>query len=160
MRLDLYQAETARIATEQAGQLTLARELLTQRSLSSLEQGGVLHAVQVLIENAIGKAKLLIKAHNEAVPVSAYDTFTALARCGLIDAAALPNWNAVIGLRNRIVHDYMNIDMAKVMQLVVAGNDPRNRSWTHSMVRSGEWLARSDDAAYRGRQGGATKPDA
>jgi len=28
------------------------------------------------------------------------------------------------------------------------------------MVRSGEWLARSDDAAYRGRQGGATKQGA
>jgi len=28
------------------------------------------------------------------------------------------------------------------------------------MVRSGEWLARSDDAAYRGRQGEATKQGA
>ncbi|MEQ1591139.1 MAG: DUF86 domain-containing protein [Thiobacillaceae bacterium] len=123
MRLDLYQAETARIAAEQAALLTLARELMAQRSLSLLEQGGVLHALQVLIENAIGKAKQLLKAHNEPVPVSAYDTFSALARCGEIDMVTLPAWNAVIGLRNRIVHDYMNIDMTKVMQLVASRDD-------------------------------------
>jgi uncharacterized protein YutE (UPF0331/DUF86 family) len=35
-----------------------------------------------------------------------------------ISAAELPAWNAAIGLRNRIVHDYMNIDMTLVMNLV------------------------------------------
>lgn len=123
MRLDLYQAETARIAAEQAALLAQAREIMTQRTLSLLEQGGMLHALQVLIENAIGKAKQLLKARNEPVPVSAYDTFAALARCGEIDVATLPAWNAVIGLRNRIVHDYMNIDMNKVMELVTSNSD-------------------------------------
>lgn len=124
MRLDLYQAETARIAAEQAALLTQAREILAQgRTLTTLEQSGVLHALQVLIENAIGKAKQLLKAHNEAVPVSAYDTFAALARCGKIEAAALPAWNAVIGLRNRIVHDYMNVDMNKVLELIESSSD-------------------------------------
>jgi uncharacterized protein YutE (UPF0331/DUF86 family) len=52
------------------------------------------------------------------MPVSAYDIFAALARRGEIDLATLPAWNAIIGLRNRIVHDYMNIDMNKVMELV------------------------------------------
>ncbi len=37
---------------------------------------------------------------------------------------------------------------------------PRNGSWTRPMVRSGGWLARRDDAACLGLQGGATKPDA
>ena len=32
----------------------------------------------------------------------------------------LPSWNAVIGLRNRIVHDYMSIDMDQVCALIVA----------------------------------------
>ena len=123
MRLDLYQAETARIAAEQAALLAQAREIMAQRNLSLLEQGGMLHALQVLIENAIGKAKHLLKARGEPVPVSAYDTFAALARCGEIDLETLPAWNAVIGLRNRIVHDYMNIDMNKVMELVMSDSD-------------------------------------
>jgi uncharacterized protein YutE (UPF0331/DUF86 family) len=122
MRLDLYQAETARIATEQSALLVMAEQRLADGLLlTPLEQNGVLHAWQVLIENAIGKAKQLLKASGEVVPVSAYDAFAALARLGKIDQEQLPAWNAVIGLRNRIVHDYMNIDMPRVLDLVRQG---------------------------------------
>ena len=107
MRLDLYQAETARIAGEQSALLDEARQrLLDLQPLSPLEQNGVLHALQVLIENAIGKAKQLIKARNESVPVAAYDAFATLVRLGIIEPAQLDAWGPIIGLRNRIVHDY------------------------------------------------------
>lgn len=121
MRLELYQAETARIATEQSALLAQARQRLVDGlALSPLEQSGVLHALQILIENAIGKAKQLLKAKNEPVPVSAYDAFAALARLGAVSQDQLPAWNAIVGLRNRIVHDYMNIDMQRVQELVSA----------------------------------------
>lgn len=119
MRLELYQAETARIATEQTALLDEAQGILEAGdTLSRLEQNGVLHALQVLIENAIGKAKQLIKVANEPVPVSAYDAFDTLARRGEINQTTLEQWNLAIGLRNRIVHEYMNIDMRLVLQLV------------------------------------------
>lgn len=122
MRLDLYQAETARIATEQSALLALAKQRLEDGlTLSPLEQSGVLHALQILIENAIGKAKQLLKSQGEVVPVSAYDAFAALARREVIPHDQLPAWNAIIGLRNRIVHDYMNIDMQRVQELVATG---------------------------------------
>jgi len=120
MRLDLYHAETARIATEQSALLDVARQRLAEWSmLTQLEQNGVLHALQVLIANAIGKAKQLLIARGEAVPISAYDAFAALVRHGEIEPAQLTAWNALIGLRNRIVRDYMNIDMSKVLELVI-----------------------------------------
>ena len=119
MRLDLYQTETARIAQEQSALLDEARQRLLEGStLSPLEQNGVLHALQVLIENAIGKAKQLIKSRNVEVPIGAYDAFSALARLKLIEDGDMEAWTAIIGLRNRIVHDYMNIDMALVRDLV------------------------------------------
>lgn len=119
MRLDIYQAETARIAQEKSALLDEARtRLLGDGTLSPLEQDGVLHAFQILIENAIGKAKQLIKARNEQVPIGAYDAFTVLARLGVIQDADMTSWAAIIGLRNRIVHDYMNIDMRLVLKLV------------------------------------------
>lgn len=122
MRLDLYLAETAHIAREQGALLDEARaKLLAGETLSRLEQNGVLHALQVLIENAVGKAKQTLKAAAEPVPVSAYDAFAALARCGGVREDELPAWNAVIGLRNRIVHDYMNVDMVRVLELVCLG---------------------------------------
>lgn len=122
MRLDLYHAETLRIAVEQGALLDEAnRRINAQEPLSRLEENGLLHALQLVIENAIGKAKQLLKARGEPVPVSAYDAFAALERVGLIPKTELTAWNAVIGLRNRIVHDYMNIDMRRVQELVGAG---------------------------------------
>jgi uncharacterized protein YutE (UPF0331/DUF86 family) len=100
MRLDLYQEETAHTAREQAAMLDEARErLMGGGELSCLEKNGVLHALQVLIENAIGKAKHLIKAAGEPVPVSAYDSFATLARLRGLSAEERERWNANGGTR-------------------------------------------------------------
>ena len=62
MQLDLYQIETVQIAREQSSLLDEAsRRLSNGETLSRLEQNGVLHALQVLIENTIGKAKQILK---------------------------------------------------------------------------------------------------
>lgn len=122
MRLDLYQAETALIAQEQSALLDEASAtLLAGGTLSRLEQNGVLHAIQVLVENAIGKAKQLLKVSGKQVPLSAYDSFLGLTELGIVKNSDLTFWNAAIGLRNRIVHDYMNIDMPRVLELVKNG---------------------------------------
>jgi uncharacterized protein YutE (UPF0331/DUF86 family) len=119
MRLDLYQIETALIAQEQTDLLDEARTtLLTGGALSRLEQNGVLHAFQILVENAVGKAKQQLKAAGKQVPLSAYDSFLCLTELGVVNKSDLSAWNAAIGLRNRIVHDYMNIDMQRVLELV------------------------------------------
>jgi uncharacterized protein YutE (UPF0331/DUF86 family) len=124
MRLDLYQAETARIAADQSALLSQAKTILNQgRALSPLEQSGVLHALQILIGNAIGKAKQWLKANDQPVPISGYDAFKALANSDLIDQTDLAGWNAIVGLRNRLVHDYMNIDMDQITALLAANKD-------------------------------------
>lgn len=124
MRLDLYQAETARIAADQSALLTQAKVILRQgRPLTPLEQSGVLHALQILIENAIGKAKQWLKASDQPVPVSGYDAFKALANNDLMAQDDLPAWNAIVGLRNRLVHDYMNIDIDQITTLLAANKD-------------------------------------
>lgn len=103
MRLELYQAECERIASQQTGLLDEARDRLKSNiPLTLLEQGGVLHALQVLVENAIGKSKHWHKASGRPVPVSAYDAFASLQQVGVISLPELQQWNAAIGLRNRI----------------------------------------------------------
>lgn len=47
----------------------------------------------------------------------------AAAQSALLDQENVPTWGALVGLRNRIVHDYMNIDMAQVRTWVLAGKD-------------------------------------
>ena len=119
MRLELYQQETERLARDLQSMLDEVRlRLLQQQALSALEQAGVLHALQVLTENAIGKAKLSIKARGLAVPVSGYDAFAQLHRDRLINDQAMHEWTAAIGLRNRIGHDYLNVDMAVIETLI------------------------------------------
>lgn len=119
MRTDLYHAETKRIAAEQKALLDEARARIDSRQpLNTLEQNGLLHGFQVLIENAIGKAKQQLKARGETVPISAHDAFTALARLGIIEKETLSAWHGIIGLRNRIVLNYMHVDIDKVLALV------------------------------------------
>ncbi|NOT13858.1 MAG: DUF86 domain-containing protein [Methylococcaceae bacterium] len=119
MRLDVYQEETAQIARYQSEVLADARKKLASgEALSRLEQNGVLHALQVLVEYAIGKAKHLLKAAGQEIPISAYDTFVSLAAIEQIQSEQLDDWNRAVGLRNRIVHDYMNIRMNVVLELV------------------------------------------
>ena len=60
----------------------------------------------------------LLKSKDVTVPVSAYDAFASLEQHGLINSQELEQWNSVIGLRNRIVHDYMNIDMQLIYELI------------------------------------------
>lgn len=119
MRLDLYLAETRRLAQKQGDLLdTVEATLGAGNSLNSLEQNGALHALQLLIENAIGKCKHLLKAAGKPVPVSTYDTVQALAELGILGQEQLKEWNAIIGLRNRIVHEYLGLDIERVLQFI------------------------------------------
>ena len=55
----------------------------------------------------------LLKAKDRPVPVSGYDTFAALVHIGALETGYLANWNALVGIRNRIFHDYMNIALGR-----------------------------------------------
>jgi uncharacterized protein YutE (UPF0331/DUF86 family) len=117
---DIYQAECERIANQQAAALDGAKlRLQAHAELSLLEQGGVLHAVQVLAENAIGKTKHWLKALGQPVPISAHDAFESLHLQGCISQQDLNEWRAIVGLRNRIVHDYLNVDPSFINGLVL-----------------------------------------
>lgn len=119
MASELYLKETADLARRHAALLEEARSIMASgKTLSALEENGVLHALQVLIENAIGKAKQTLKLAGEPVPTSAYDALKAMVRIKQLSADSFPQWAAIIGLRNRIVHEYMNLDIDRVLDLV------------------------------------------
>ena len=107
------------IAAAQTALLTQARDIISAgRQLAALEQSGVLQALLVLVENAIGKAKQWLKAGNQTVSIYGYEAFKALVDCRILDVADLTVWKAAIGLRNRIVHGEMNVDMEQVLRLI------------------------------------------
>lgn len=119
MKFNTYQAETAAHAARQALILQEAKQRLQQNhSLSALEFSGVAHALQVITESAIGKAKHLLKAQGQVAPVSAYDCFALLHQLRLQTSEELQAWQRAVGLRNRIVHDYLNLDSRVIYRLL------------------------------------------
>ena len=121
MDYNLYQEQTLHFARQQLRLLEeTAQKMEEGKPISPLEWNGIEHTFQVLIENAIGKGKHLLKMRELDVPVSAYDVFHTLAEHNLIDTEEMDNWNKAIGLRNAIVHEYFKIDRSRLKELCIS----------------------------------------
>lgn len=76
--------------------------------------------LQLLVEACIGIGKRMLKARGKHVPNQAREVFAKLQALGL-DTGNVP-WNKVIGMRNALVHDYLNVDRELVLDVVTAGH--------------------------------------
>jgi uncharacterized protein YutE (UPF0331/DUF86 family) len=120
MRLKLYQQETQKLSEKHKKILAeIHHQIEKNNELSAIEEQAALHSLQTTIENAIGKARHLLKSHNKKVPVSAYDLFEELKSQGFIQLQELNQWKKIIGLRNTIVHEYMKVNMEMVTNVIL-----------------------------------------
>ena len=97
------------------------RQLLSQRSLSILEYRAAERTLQVSIEACIGIAKHWAKALAGYSPQDAYQAFEILCQRGAQPADELNDWRKVIGLRNALLHDYLNIDPEIIRSVISQG---------------------------------------
>ncbi|MGL4448342.1 MAG: type VII toxin-antitoxin system HepT family RNase toxin [Shewanella sp.] len=97
------------------------RQLLSQRALSNLEYRAAERTLQVSIEACIGIAKHWAKALAGHSPQDAYQAFEILCQRGAQPADELSGWRKVIGLRNALVHDYLNIDPEIIRSVIAQG---------------------------------------
>ncbi|WP_207923278.1 type VII toxin-antitoxin system HepT family RNase toxin [Marinomonas flavescens] len=86
------------------------QHILITRNLSVFEYRACERNLQVSIEAAIGIAKHCSKALTGTSPAEAYQSFETLSQRSILNLDELKNWRKVIGLRNALVHDYLNID--------------------------------------------------
>ena len=77
--------------------------------------------MQVLIEACIGVAKQWLKHQKKNVPSDARETIQKLADCQQITQEEADKWTKVIGMRNAIVHDYLNLDRRILKAVVETG---------------------------------------
>ena len=75
--------------------------------------------LQILIESAIGFAKQWVKLLNKPIPSNAYDAFMVLNDCQLITKDELQQWKSMIGLRNVLVHDYLNVNTEVIDKVIM-----------------------------------------
>ena len=80
-----------------------------ERSLSLFEYLAAERLLQTLVEATIGYSKQLAKSLTNELPKNAYDAFFALHHKDLLTTEELEMVKKVIGLRNTLVHDYLNI---------------------------------------------------
>ncbi|WP_277810428.1 type VII toxin-antitoxin system HepT family RNase toxin [Chromohalobacter canadensis] len=79
--------------------------------------------LQLLTEACIGIAKQRLKSLSVVVPSDARQVFAKLHSLGHDDSGT--PWNKVIGLRNALVHDYLNLD-AGIVEHIIRQRDYRN----------------------------------
>ena len=95
--------------------------ILATRSLSRHEYHSAERLLQVLVESCIGLSKQWVKLIDRSVPTDAYQAINMLKTYGHINDDDEVNWRKIIGLRNALVHDYLNID-PEIIKSVIKSN--------------------------------------
>lgn len=96
-------------------------DISNTRTLGRYEYRAAERSLQVLIEACIGIAKHWSYALNKTAPADAYSAFEILSQFGISDIDKM-SWRKVIGMRNALVHDYLNID-PEIICLVIQKKD-------------------------------------
>ncbi len=108
--LDTYVAAISLHVNETIEDLNTIYDILQQRNWSRVERKGAERLLQTLVEACIGVSKHWLKKQNKVIPADAYGVFEKLSELQLLPAQDLDEWQRVIGMRNAIVHDYLNLD--------------------------------------------------
>lgn len=89
----------------------LHEKVAREGELDKIEIRAARASMQVLIENAIGKARRILKHYNcPLVPSRARDALVIMFETGLLQDEMYQSLMGAVGFRNAMIHDYMNFD--------------------------------------------------
>ena len=91
--------------------------IIEQRDLNRYEYRASERTLQVLIEACIGIAKHWCYGLSQVAPADAYSAFEKLSQLG-IESVNEVEWRKVIGMRNALVHDYLNTEPEIIRALI------------------------------------------
>ncbi|MBU2510479.1 DUF86 domain-containing protein [bacterium] len=120
MKFQDYLQKTKETATVEKEILDQLSEILSHgKELDLIQVRAAKSALQVLIENAIGKGKRILKYYQcPMVFHKGKEVFWVLAETGVIDEEFQTTINQAIGFRNSMFHDYMNFDEETLVKIL------------------------------------------
>lgn len=118
----LYLTEAMKHQQDYCQQLDELRTDLAKGELRRRDYLAIERLLQILTELCIGLAKHCLKKYQQQAAADAYQTFSQLHQHGMITANELVQWRQIIGMRNGLVHDYLNIDLNIVRSIVEKGH--------------------------------------
>ncbi len=116
--LSAYKDAIQQHINESCQDLEELNRILQTRNWSRLERKGAERLIQTLVEACIGIAKHWLKQQGKVLPSDAYSVFETLTELQLIPNSETEQWQKVIGMRNAIVHDYLNLDERVIKAII------------------------------------------
>jgi len=116
--LDSYIDAVQQHVKESVEDLDSINQILKARSWTRVERKGAERLLQTLIEACIGVSKHLLKKQKKVLPSDAYSVFETLIELQQIPQEKAKQWKQIIGMRNAIVHDYLNLDEELIRSII------------------------------------------
>jgi uncharacterized protein YutE (UPF0331/DUF86 family) len=93
-------------------------EQLRQRPLSFNERSATERSLQVLVEIAIGCSKHYLKLRDKPIPAEARAAVERVYELLALTTPDIAIMRGAVGMRNAIIHDYLNLDWQRVEPVV------------------------------------------
>ncbi|NOH84511.1 MULTISPECIES: type VII toxin-antitoxin system HepT family RNase toxin [Vibrio] len=120
--LELYLVEVKSHKEKYLKELNELRFDLNKSELKSRDYLATERLLQVFTEMCIGLSKHMVKKLQKKSATEAYQSFSILKEHNLISSHELRTWKQVIGMRNGLVHDYLNIDLLIIEDILREGH--------------------------------------
>lgn len=110
------------------------RDLLGRRPLTFIERSATERSLQIVIEAAIGACKHTLRAHGRPVPAEARVAVERVFELLGLRKPSLAEMRGAVGMRNAIVHDYLNLDWTLLERVVAEARYRRVQTFVRILV--------------------------
>ncbi|MDN3639997.1 DUF86 domain-containing protein [Simiduia curdlanivorans] len=119
MNYDAYALAISEQVTQHIAALDELQLKAQTRPLDFIERNSVERSLQVIVEAAIVCAKHFLKSRKKPVPAEARAAIERVYEMLALTEPAVQEMRGAIGMRNAIIHDYLNLDWAYIDKVLL-----------------------------------------